>query len=442
MDTTNARAIAKEAYIYGYPLVDSYRVQYDYFQDAGNSQFKAPWNQLCNIPRVYTAADTAVVTPNSDTPYSWLGLDLRGEPMVLTVPPIDEDRYFCIQLIDAYTFDFDYIGSRATGNGGGGYLVAGPGWRGETPAGVDKVFRTETEFVLAVYRTQLFRPDDLDNVKKVQTGYRVQPLSAFLGGPAPQAAPAVDFMTPLTPQAQRTDVRFFDVLSFVLQFCPTHPSETELVARFAEIGVGAGRSIDVDGLSPEMKAALEQGMADAWAEYDAIKAERIDTKQLTSGDLLGTREQLKNNYLYRMAAAVLGLYGTGKQEAMYPLYTVDSEGRPLSGANKYILRFAPGQLPPVHAFWSLTMYRVPENLLVANPLDRYLLNSPMLPQYRRDEDGGLTLLIQKDSPGPGLEANWLPAPEGPFMVPMRMYWPKREAIEGTWTEPPMQRAGT
>ena len=155
MDTTTARAIAREACIYGYPLVDSYRVQYDYFQDAGNSQFKAPWNQLCNIPRVYTAADTAVTTPNSDTPYSFLGLDLRSEPLVLTVPPIDEDRYFCIQLIDAYTFDFDYIGSRATGNGGGSYLVAGPGWQGETPAGVDRVFRAETEFVLVVYRTCL-----------------------------------------------------------------------------------------------------------------------------------------------------------------------------------------------------------------------------------------------------------------------------------------------
>jgi hypothetical protein len=441
METTTARDIAKDAYIYGYPLVDSYRVQYDYFQDAGNPQFKAPWNHLCNVPRVYTAADTAVTTPNSDTPYSFLGLDLRREPLVLTVPAIDEDRYFCVQLIDAYTFDFDYIGSRTTGNGGGSYLVAGPGWRGETPAGVDKVFRAETEFVLAVYRTQLFRPDDLDDVKKVQAGYRVQPLSAFLGRPAPQAVPAVAFMTPLAPEAQRTDVRFFNVLSFVLQFCPTHPSETELMARFAAIGVGAGRSIDAGGLAPEMKAALEQGMADAWADFAAIKAERIDTKQLTSGDLLGTREHLKNNYLYRMAAAVLGLYGTGKEEAMYPLYTVDSEGRPLSGANRYILRFAPGQLPPVHAFWSLTMYRVPENLLVANPLDRYLLNSPMLSQFRRDEDGGLTLLIQKDSPGPEKEANWLPAPEGPFMVPMRMYWPREEAIDGTWTEPPMQRAG-
>ena len=441
MDTTTARAVAREAYTYGYPLVDSYRVQYDYFQDSGDPQFKAPWNHLCNIARVYTAADTAVTTPNSDTPYSWLGMDLRGEPLVLTVPPIEEDRYFSIQLTDACTFVIDYIGSRTTGNGGGAYLVAGPRWQGETPPGVDGVFRSETEFAMAVYRTQLFRPDDLDEVKKVQAGYRVQPLSAFTGGPAPQAAPAVDFMTPLTPEAQKTDVRFFDVLSFVLRFCPTHPSETALMARFAGIGVGAGRSIDAAGLSAEMKAALEQGMADAWADFAALKAERIDTKQLTSGDLLGTREHLKNDYLYRMAGAVLGLYGTGKEEAMYPLYTIDSEGRPLSGAHRYTLRFAPGQLPPVNAFWSLTMYRVPENLLVANPLDRYLLNSPMLPRFRRDGDGGLTLLLQKDSPGPELEANWLPAPEGPFMVPMRMYWPRQEAIDGTWTEPPLQRVG-
>ena len=439
MDAASARAIAREAYIYGYPLVDSYRVQYDYFQDAGNSQFKAPWNQLCRVPRVYTAADTAVTTPNSDTPYCWLGLDLRSEPMVLTVPAMDPDRYFCIQLIDSYTFDFGYIGSRATGNGGGRYLVTGPGWDGEIPAGIEKVFRAETEFVVAVYRTQLFRPDDLDEVKRVQAGYRVEPLSAFLGRPAPQAAPAVAFMTPLSPEAQRTDVRFFNELSFVLGFCPTHPSETELMARFAEIGVGAGRTIDVDGMTAEMKTALEQGMADAWADYEALKAERIDTRELTSGDLFGTREYLQNNYLYRMAAAVLGMYGVAKQEAMYPLYTVDAEGRPLNGANAYTLHFAPDQLPPVHAFWSLTMYRVPENLLVANPLDRYLLNSPMLPQFTRDADGGLTLLIQKDSPGPEKEANWLPAPEGPFMVPMRLYWPGQAAVDGTWKEPPMQR---
>src|SRR5437762_9137708 len=161
-----ARAIVKEAYIYGFPLVDNYRIQYGYFVDTKNPEFKAPWNQLKNIPRVYTPANTAIQTPNSDTPYSFVGMDLRAEPMVLTVPPVERERYFSVQLIDAYTFNFDYIGSRTTGNNGGSYVVAGPNWKGETPKGVKKVSRSETEFVLGAYRTQLFNPGDLDNVKK------------------------------------------------------------------------------------------------------------------------------------------------------------------------------------------------------------------------------------------------------------------------------------
>ena len=222
-------------------MVDSYRIQYAYFVDRESPEFKAPWNQLHNIPRVYTPDDKAVQTPNSDTPYSLVGMDLRAEPIVLTVPAIEKERYFSIQLIDAYTFNFDYIGSRTTGNDGGSFLIAGPGWKGETPKGVKKVIRSETELVLAVYRTQLFNPGDLDNVKKVQAGYKAQPLSAFLGSPRPKAAPAIDFIKPLTPEAQKTSLEFFNVLNFVLQFCPTHPSETELMARFAKIGVGAGR---------------------------------------------------------------------------------------------------------------------------------------------------------------------------------------------------------
>jgi hypothetical protein len=182
-DTTTpaeARAIAKEAYTYGYPMVDSYRILNAYFVNGDSSEFKAPWNQLRNIPRVFTPEDKAVQTPNSDTPYSMLGMDLRPEPIVLTVPRIEKKRYFSIQLVDAYTFNFDYIGSRATGNDGGSFLIAGPGWKGETPKGVKKVIRSETELTLAVYRTQLFNPGDLDNVKKVQKGYKAQPLSSLL----------------------------------------------------------------------------------------------------------------------------------------------------------------------------------------------------------------------------------------------------------------------
>jgi hypothetical protein len=433
-----ARAIAEEAYIYGFPMVDNYRIQHAYFVDRENPEFKAPWNDIRNIPRVYTPEDKAIQTPNSDTPYSMIGMDIRAEPIVLTVPPIEKERYFSIQLIDLYTFNFGYIGSRATGNDGGSFLIAGPGWKGETPKGVKKVIRSETELLLAAYRTQLFNPGDLDNVKKVQAGYKAQPLSAFLGEPAPKPAPAIDFIKPLTPDAQKTSPEFFNILNFVLQFCPTDPSETELMERFAKIGVGAGKTFDAGKLSPEAKTAIEQGVADAWTDLAKLQ-KRVDAKEVTSGDMFGTREYLKNNYLYRMAAAVMGIYGNSKQEAMYPVYGVDSDGHKLDGANRYTLRFAPGQLPPVNAFWSLTMYELPSSLLVANPLNRYLLNAPMLPQFKRDADGGITLFVQNESPGTDKEANWLPAPKGPFIAFMRLYWPKPEALDGTWKQPPMRR---
>ena len=434
------RAIAKEAYIYGFPMVDSYRIQHAYFVDPGNPEFKATWNQLVSMARVATPEDKAVQTPNSDTPYSTLGLDLRAEPIVLTVPAFDEKRYYSIQLIDAYTHNFDYIGSRATGSGAGNYLVAGPDWQGEAPEGITKVIRSETNLAMALYRTQLFDPSDLEKVKQVQAGYQAQPLSAFLGQPAPPAAAPIDFIQPLSPADQKTSLAFFGVLNFVLQFTPTVPSEQDLMARFAKIGVGAGLPFDESKLPPEARAAIQQGMADAWADFDALKA-RVDAKEVTSGDMFGTREALQNNYLYRMGAAVMGIYGNTKQEAMYPIYGVDAAGQKLDGSNRYTLRFAPGQLPPVNAFWSVTMYEMPASLLVANPLDRYLINSAMLPSLKTDPDGGLTLHLQHESPGKDRESNWLPAPKGPFMAAMRLYWPKQEALDGTWKAPPLEVVG-
>ncbi len=433
-----ARAIAKEAYIYGFPLVDNYRIQYSYFQDKQDPNYKLPWNRLINIPRVYTPEDTAIQTPNSDTPYSFIGMDLRTEPLVLTVPKIEKNRYFTIQLIDAYTHNFAYIGSRTTGNDGGSYLIAGPSWKGEKPASINKVIQSETEFVFGAFRTQLFSPDDMENVKKVQAGYKVQPLSAFLGLPAPKAAPAIDFVKPLTPEAQRTSTQFFNELNFILQFCPTVPSEKELMARFAKIGVGGGKSFDASKLSPGMRAAIEGGMADALTEYAALQ-KQIDEKKVTSGQMFGTRDYLKNNYLYRMGAAINGIYGNSQAEAMYPLLALDNEGQKLDGSKEYTLRFEPGQLPPVNAFWSMTMYRMPEILLVENPIDRYLLNSPMLDQFKRDADGGLTVYIQNESPGKDKASNWLPAPRGWFMVVMRLYWPKEDALSGKWTAPTLKR---
>jgi hypothetical protein len=438
VNPAEARAIAKEAYIYGFPIVDNYRIQHAYWVDKATPEYKGPWNQIWNSARVFTPADTAIQTPNSDTPYSFVGADLRSEPLVLTVPAMEKERYFSVQLIDYYTFNFDYIGTRTSGNGGGSFLLTGPGWKGDAPKGVEKVFRCETELAFPTCRTQLFDPSDIENVKKVQAGYKVQTLSAFLGQPAPKAAPAIDFIKPLTPAEEKTSPEFFNILNFVLQFCPTVPSEEALMARFATIGVGAGKTFDASKLSPEMKTAIEQGMADAWAALAGLKKD-VEEGKVNSGDVFGTRQYLKGNYLYRMGAAVLGIYGNSKQEAMYPAYYVDATKQKLNGANRYSLRFAPGQLPPVNAFWSLTMYDEPQSLLVANPIKRYLINSPMLPQLKRDADGGLTLIIQNESPGKEKEANWLPAPKGPFAVLMRLYWPKEAATEGKWKQPPLER---
>jgi len=430
-----ARAIAKEAYIYGFPLVDNYRIIYAYNVDKTNPEYKAPFNEIQNTARAYTPDDKAIQTPNSDTPYSSVAADLRTEPIVLTLPAIKKNRYYSVQMIDLYTFNFDYLGTRTTGNDGGDFLVAGPNWKGETPKGIKKVLRSETEFDLLAYRTQLFNPADLENVKKIQAGYKVQPLSDFLGQPAPPAAPPIDFIKPLSPQEQRTSLAFFSILNFTLQFCPTHPSETELRARFAKIGIEPGKTIDLASLSPEMQAALKAGMEDGQKEIEALIARTSGW-----GELFGTREFLNNDYVKRAAAAQAGIYGNAKEEAFYIQLARDADGVPLdAGTSRYILRFEPGKLPPASAFWSVTMYDLPDSLLVANTVKRYLINSPMLPNLEMDEDGGLTIYMQSGSPGADKEANWLPAPKGPFRPVIRMYLPKPEVLTGAWKAPTVQR---
>jgi hypothetical protein len=416
-------------------MVDSYRIQYAYFVDSASPEYKGPWNEVHSVARVFTPADKAVQSPNSDTPYSMLGADLRAEPLVLSVPPIDKDRYFSLQFIDGYTYNFAYVGTRTTGNGGGNYLLAGPGWSGDKPEGVTDVITSDTEFALVAYRTQLLGPDDLDNVKQIQAGYTAQPLSRFLAQPAPPAPPTINWPTPLTPDEQKTSLKFFDLLDFQLKYAPAMASEKDLRARFDSIGLTGDGTFNSANLSPEMQEAFKAGMADAWAEFDAFKKDKIDTGEVTSGAMFGTKEELNGNYLYRMAGAVIGIYANSRAEAMYPVLTTDSDGAPLTGANNYTLTFPPGQLPPANAFWSVTMYKLPESLLVDNPINRYVINSPMLPNLIKDPDGGLTLYIQNSSPGEEQGPNWLPAPPGPFTIFMRVYWPKPEALDGTWQPP-------
>jgi hypothetical protein len=427
-----ARAIAKEATIWGYPLVDDHRIQYSYFIDRSHPEFKGDWNTIGHNSRLYTPDDKTIQTINSDTLYSFIGTDLRDEPIVISVPEVDQARYYGCSMFDLWGH-CDMFGTRATGNDAANFLIAGPTWKGETPKGIKKVFQMETTLGNVAFRTQLFNAGDLENVKKVQAGYNVRTLSAFLGQPAPPPT-KVDFIKPLTVAQQKTTLEFFHVLNNLLQFAPVHPTEAELRARVARIGLTGAKPFEVNRLSPEMKAALEQGQADAWVDINAA-LKRWDAGQLTPAECYGTREYLKNNYLNRTTAIVAAGNAQPKEEVVYGVIGADSDGKPFNGANKYFIRFPGSSLPPAKAFWSVTMYDLPGRLLVANPINRYLLNTPMMPNWVRDADGGYTFYIQNESPGKDKEANWLPAPGGGFYMVMRLYLPGKDAQDGVWTAP-------
>jgi len=431
-----ARAIAKDAYIWGFPLVENYKTLYQQAIDKSGPNFHAPLNEIGNSANVATPKDTAIITPNSDTPYSFLWMDLRAEPLVLSIPAMGDKRYFSVQLIDLYTFNFDYINQSVTKGKAGHYLIAGPDWNGETPKGIDKVFHSETPFAYGLFRTQLFDPKDLDNVKRLQAQLKVQPLSAFAGTPAPPPAPAVQF--PAYDAAKANDLGFFSYLAFLLQYAPMNADEAALRDRLAKIGVVPGKPFDENALSPAMRQALLDGIGDAGKELDTFITTQINTDKVSSADLFGTRAHMKGNALYRYAGAKQGIYGNSASEADYQGYYVDAKGEPLDGSrHDYVLRFPKDALPPTNAFWSATLYDGKSKLLVDNPINRYLINSPMLGSLKRDADGSIALYVQQASPGKDKESNWLPAPGGPFYVVLRNYSPKAEVVDRTWQKPPM-----
>jgi len=434
-----AKAIAEEAAIYGLPMLMNYSVLYQYAVDESSSQYKAPFNQIENQASLISPKDTAVVTPNADTVYSFVWMDLRAEPMVLCVPEIEKSRYYSIQLINLYTYNFGYIGTRATGNGAGCYAIAGPEWSGKEPEGIDDVIRSSTEFAFAIYRTQIFGPADIGNVKAVQAGYKAETLSDHLNTDAPDPAPAVDWMKFDKETAQKDPLSY---LAFILQFAPPIGEaevEKPLRERFARIGIEAGKPYPSIELSSDIRAAIAEGLKAGAKKAEAKKA---DVGQVVNGwqvsqGLFGDRAMMKDDYLMRAAAALVGLYGNNSEEAFYPLTRVDGEGNELDGSStSYTLTFPADEFPPANAFWSVTMYDGKTQLLVDNPIDRYLINSPMLPGLQKNDDGSLTMYIQHDEPADAkAKANWLPAPDGPIYMVMRLYLPAKAALDGSWQPP-------
>jgi len=322
------KAIAEEGFIYGLPIVMNYAVMYECGVDKDSGQYKGPFDQIHNEARVFTYEDTAVITPNSDTPYSMLMLDLRAEPFVLSVPAVEKGRYYSVVLCDGNTFNYGYIGSRATGSEAGDYMVVGPDWKGESPAGVKKVFHSNTQFSAVVYRTQLFNQEDMPNVVKVQSGYKAQPLSAYLHQPAPPPAPTISF-----PKCNKELVKenFFEYLDFALQFAPAGPEEKEIREKLARIGIGAGKTFDFKELSLAHRAEVGLGMKEGEKEVEAAASStgKDQNGWLVGGLAGGDRAFFNGDWLKRAAVAKAGIYANDPAEAMYPMTRKDSNGEPL-----------------------------------------------------------------------------------------------------------------
>jgi len=443
-----AREIAREAYVYGFPMVVHYKTMYLYVIDEDSPEYKGPFNELACSARLFTPDDKAVVTPNSDTPYCMFWVDIRNEPCIFTLPEMEPERFYHFQLIDLYTHNFAYVGSLTTGNAEGRYMIAGPNWKGKTPDGISELIRCETGMFFVVVRTQMMDANDLENVKRIQGEYRLEMLSAYLGAKAPEVREAGPF--PEWNEGDQFNSASFKYLDLMLTLLDPVPEELELRKRLARLGIGNGQGFDISRFDTEIQEAIEEGVKEGFKEIEAFIA-AYAADPLVSAKIFGTREFLKNSasenyqlsdfYILRAVAAQMGLYGNSGNEAIYPTYLKDADGEALNaGDNNYALTFQKDALPPVKAFWSLTMYDGQTQLFIHNPLERYLLNSNMMDDYVFGPDGSLTLYIQKESPGPELESNWLPAPDGPFYCVLRLYGPEESALSGAWVNPAMVKA--
>lgn len=479
-------AIAKEAYLYGYPMVRMYGEMYASAIDTQSPDYKKPFNEFYLSAQPDTPADKHPETASNDTPYGSAWLDLRREPLVLTVPALEDNRYYSVQFTDLFSYNFDYVGTRTAGGQGGKFLIAGPDWKGEKPEGIERVIHSETALAHVLIRVQLQNPQDQPNVENILGAFALEPLSQYAGTDAPPEVAPVNF-----PAYSDEDMRtpaFFPCMNFLMQFVSVPQDETELMARFDKISIGAGKPFSVEEMAENVKKAYQAGIDGAIADLDAARKGDL----IKGADMHGTRAEMKNHYLNRAYGAMTDLYGASPQEILSIAYKLDSEFKPLNGANQYLVRFGKDSLPPTDAFWSLTLYELPGQLLVDNPIKRYHINSSMVPQMATDPaDGSVTVFIRKaasaavpaaegETPAnaaqtageakpvtpaavapaagavrqqpagqPSLpavqpeeavpEANWLPAPEGDFYMVMRIYVPKEEVLNGTWKEPAVMR---
>ena len=431
--------LARDTYICFFPMLMGYRYLFGSFLVPDLPSHMAPLNTLGGKPQTLDHTFKDVITPNADTPYSMAGLDLRAEPMVLSVPAID-DRFYHFQFEDLWGHNVHYVGTKATGTGPGTYLLAGPGWDGDAPADVDDVFRFETDVVFVIGRTQLLGPDDVDGLGRIMAAYDLRPLSARTGDSTPPAEP---YGWPVWNDDASRDERFIGLVNALLPLCqPFHEDDAPDLERFARIGVGPGEPFDADRLDDATRDAIRAGVAEA---RGAIETKVGDLGRKVNGwavmEVFGDRAWYDGDHLLRAAGAMGGWGGNDLSEAAYPMARKDSDGEPLSGDHRYRLELTTE--PPADAFWSFTMYDTSYDgtagYLVENPIGRYLVNSTT-EGLVRGNDGSLTLYIQHDEPDtPEGRANWLPAPAGPFYLTLRVYLPQQAMLDGSWNPPPVER---
>lgn len=431
-----ARAIAEEAYIYAYPMLLGYG--FFHAQIAGPRTAEAQGvNRLTHFRRLGSPDfNNTIPWINTDTPYSAGWLDLRAEPLVLSVPGFEEHRFQNIQLNDWYTHNFANKGTREPGNRAARYLIAGPDWQGAIPQGIDDVLLSETWIAKLVARILLENPDDYPNIHALQDRYRLEPLSTYLGKAAPLAAPAIDFPAPAAKGFfEIPSAAFIRYFNFLLQHCAIHPSERGLFERFAKLGIGPGKPFDADRLAPELQQAIDTGASDGHAQI----MERL--KHLCPSvngwqyplDLRGDRSMMavdRDSYLRRAVAARYAIWGPAKEEVVYMVGETDADGDVLDGGRHDYVLDLPGA-PPARGFWSFTVYDARTRLLVQHPSGRYKLGDRDAGMVR-GADGSLRLHLMHESPGTERVANWLPVPKQPFQIVARLYWPSDELLNGAY----------
>lgn len=419
-----AYALGTQAYLYAYPLV---------LMERTRAATNRPVNQFVHAPAYPTPQARTVIRPNVDTLYSTAWLDLSDEPIVLSVPEMG-DRYYLVQLLDAWTETFSVPGTRTTGNGAGKFAILGPGWSGTVPAGATPI-QSPTNIVWIIGRIQTNGPADYPAVRALQSGFQLTTLSGAT--PAPRATEP-DAMLPTEPgstppqQVARQDAAsFFNAFANALMVNPPHTDDATFVARFKAIGLVQGHPFDLASLSPPVLAALDRAVSDAQQQLS-----RRDATSRNGWSFANTVGTYGTDYLDRATVARRGLGALPPEDAIYPSMANDADGRPLSGSSRYVVHMAKQDLPPVRAFWSLTLYDQ-DGYFAPNEINRYAIGDR--DQLRFNADGSLDISIQRDKPAESQLTNWLPAPAGEFNLTLRLYWPKPEAISGVWAPPAIRK---